>query len=736
VSCAIALDVGGTFTDVALVDGSGRLTVTKTPSTPADPAQGFLAGVAKALALAAAAPGDLEQVLHGTTIATNAILEGKGAATGLLTTAGFRYVLEIGRHDIPRHANMFAWQKPPRPVPPELIFEIPERLAAGGDQLSPVDESAVAAAARRLREAGVASVAVCFLHSYANPAHERRAREILLAEHPGCAVSLSSEVLPVFREYERSMATALNAYVLPIVGGYVGRLEGALATAGVRAPLRVMKSNGGVIGADVARHQPIHTALSGPAAGAVGARLVGAAAGFADLISVDVGGTSADVCLIRDGEAEVTSEGRIGDWPLHLPMLDVHTIGAGGGSIARVAEDGTLMVGPQSAGAAPGPVCYGAGGEEPTVTDAHLVLGRIPPRLGGGEIRLDVGAARRAVLERIARPLGLSLEAAASGILDIVNHHMVGAIRLVSVERGHDPRAFALVPFGGAGPLHGGALADLLEMRTIVVPPNPGVLSALGLLASDVRNDYARTSFHKLPACDRAAVAAIYADLEARAGAWLDAEGVPARERRLQRLADLRYRHQGFEIPVPWSEPDLSIDGLVRRFHERHRRLYTYALEDAPVEIVTVRVAAAGRLRRTISAGVSNGRPSPGARGAAVGPGLPATAIGATAAAGVPATSRGTPARIGARQAYFAEAGGWVECAIHARESLATGATLDGPAIVEQVDSTTVVLPGQRARADRAGNLIIQRSGGEHRRTAPAPPARGRRGPATRRGLA
>ena len=280
-SCAIALDVGGTFTDVTLLDTrSGRLTITKTPSTPADPSQGFLTGVAKALALGAASPDDLEQVLHGTTIATNAILEGKGVATGLLTTAGFRYVLEIGRHDIPRHANMFAWQKPPRPVSPELIFEIPERLAVDGDELTPMDEDAVRVAARRLREAGVDSVAICFLHSYANPAHERRAREILLAEHPACAVSLSSEVLPVFREYERSMATALNAYVLPIVGHYVGRLEGELRAGGVRAPLRIMKSNGGVIGADVARHQPIHTALSGPAAGVVGARLVGVGGGL------------------------------------------------------------------------------------------------------------------------------------------------------------------------------------------------------------------------------------------------------------------------------------------------------------------------------------------------------------------------------------------------------------------------------------------------------------------------
>ncbi len=676
---AIALDVGGTFTDVTLLDTStGQLTIAKTPTTPIDPSHGFLTGVSKALALAGASPGDLDQVLHGTTIATNAILEGRGVVTGLLTTAGFRYVLEIGRHDIPRHANMFAWQKPPRPVPPELIFEIPERVAADGEVLEPVDEPAVRAAARRLREAGVISVAICFLHSYANRAHERRARDLLLAELPGSAVSLSGEVLPVFREYERTMATVLNAYVLPIVGRYVGRLEDELRARGIRAPLRIMKSNGGVIGAGVARHQPIHTALSGPAAGAVGARLVGSAAGFADVISVDVGGTSADVCLIRDGEAEVTSEGHVGTWPLHVPMIDVHTIGAGGGSIARVGEDGTLTVGPQSAGADPGPVCYGAGGEDPTVTDAHLVLGRIAPVLAGGEIRLNVAAARRAILDRIARPIGLSLEAAASGILDIVNHAMVGAIRLVSVERGRDPRRFALVPFGGAGPLHGGALAGLLGMRTIVVPRNPGVLSALGLLATEVRNDYARTSLQKPPDHDRATIAAVYAGLEREAEAWLTAEGISPAARRVRRLADVRYRHQGFEITVPWDEPDLSVEGLCRRFHEGHRRLYTYALEHAPVEIVTLRVSASGGLRRL-------SLPRLAARG-----------------------RRAPRVRAERRRAYFAEAGGWVECPIYDRETLSGSTALIGPAIVEQLDATTVIAPGQRATVDRMGNLVVR----------------------------
>ena len=673
----IALDVGGTFTDVALVhEASGRLWVTKTPTTPHDPADGFVAGIDKALRLAGTDAAALRHVLHGTTTATNAILEGKGAATALLTTTGFRYVLEIGRHDIPRRANMFAWVKPARPVPPERIFEIDGRVSVEGEELEPLDEAAVRAAARGLRDAGVDSIAVCFLHGYANSSHERRARALLLEEHPSCSVSLSSEVLPVFREFERSMGTVLNAYVQPLVGRYVARLAERLRPRGITAPLSIMKSNGGVIGADVVRTQAIHTALSGPAAGVIGARRIGEAAGFADLISVDVGGTSADVCLVRGGEAEVTVEGHVGAWPLHVPMIDIHTIGAGGGSIARVTEDGTLTVGPESAGAQPGPVCYGAGGEEPTVTDAHLVLGRIPSHLLGGEIPLDVERARRAIDERVARPLGLPLAAAAQGILDIVNNNMVGALRLVSVERGYDPRDFVLVPFGGAGPLHGVDLAALLGMRMVVVPRHPGVLSTLGLLGTEVRNDYARTHLQKPPDYDLGAVAAVYAELERQAQHWLAAESVEPAARRVTRLADLRYRHQGFELTVPWPERDLAVDALIARFHARHERLYTYALPDAPVEIVTLRVAASGSVRRFTV-------PRLGRRGA----------------------SRTTSSR----RVYFAGAG-WKTCACIERERLGVGAVVRGPAIVEQLDATTVVPPKHRAVVDRVGNLLVRRT--------------------------
>jgi N-methylhydantoinase A len=359
-------------------------------------------------------------------------------------------------------------------------------------------------------------------------------------------------------------------------------------------------------------------------------------------------------------------------------MIDIHTIGAGGGSIARVTDDGTLTVGPESAGAHPGPACYGAGGEEPTVTDAHLVLGRIPAHLLGGEIPLDVERARKAIEERVARPLGLPLEAAACGIVDIVNNNMVGAIRLVSVERGHDPRDFALVPFGGAGPLHGADLAALLGMRTVVVPRHPGVLSTFGLLGTEVRNDYARTSLQKPPDYDLAAVATKYAELERQADAWLAQEGAPPARRRLRRLADLRYRHQGFEITVPWPERNLAIDPLIARFHARHERLYTYALPDAPVEIVTLRVAASGRVRRFA---------------------LPEERASRA--------RRDRRPRVTRRRVYFAGRG-WTDCPCVDRETLGTGAVVNGPAIVEQLDSTTVVLRGRRATVDRYGNLVVR----------------------------
>ncbi len=681
---AIAVDVGGTFTDVTLAElTSGRLWSLKTPTTPDDPAQGFVAGLRAALDAAGLAGGDLARVFHATTIATNAILEDKGVTTGLVTSEGFRYVLEIGRHDAPRRVNPYRWEKPKRPVPPERVLEVAGRLSRDGAEELPLDEARCAAAGAWFRARGVDSIAVCLLYSYANPDHERRAAELIRAAHPDAHLSLSADVLPVFREYERSMATVLNAYVMPLVSGYIGRLRERLAALDVRGRLYVMKSNGGVVSPTVAAVQPVSTALSGPAAGVIGATEIARAAGFDDLISIDMGGTSADVCLVDSGQPETTEEGRVGTWPLHLPMLDVHTIGAGGGSIARVSEEGVLTVGPASAGAQPGPVCYGLGGREPTVTDANLVLGRIPPYLVGGSMPLDGEAARQAIAERIAAPLGLDVYAAASGILEIVNNNMLGAIRVVSIERGRDPRDYALLPCGGAGPLHGADLATLLFMPAVIVPPRPGVLSTFGLLFSDLRNDFARTYVRPLVDCDPAALEGVYRDLEARAAGWQDEEGIPPEAREYDWYATMRYVNQMFELTLPWPVRAVSpsiLAAMTRAFHDRHRQLYSYCSEDAPVEIVTPRVQASGRLNK-----------------------LPVPRLAAAAG------TRVAPART--RDVYFTRDQGFVTTPIYDRDALPPGAAFAGPAVVEQMDSNTLVPPGYTCRVDEYGNLVLRRAG-------------------------
>ncbi|MGE3994545.1 MAG: hydantoinase/oxoprolinase family protein [Variibacter sp.] len=674
----IGVDTGGTFTDVTLLDpASGMVWNAKTPSTPSDPSQGFGNGIAEILTASGLAGGDVTRVLHGTTVATNLILEGQSAPAALLTTEGFKYVIEIGRQDVPRRASLFAWVKPKRPIPPEHIYEIAGRIAPDGGELDGLDESAVRRAAKAIKDAGIGAVAVVFLHSYANPEHERRAAAIIKEEHPDALVSISSDVLPVFREYERSMTTILNVAVMPIVSAYVERLDQRIAEQDIAAPLLLMKSSGGVTSARNVRRAPVETALSGPAAGAVGATFVGAGAGIKNLIGIDIGGTSADVCLIHDGKPGLTTSGHVGAWPLGLPMVDIVTIGAGGGSIARVSGNGALTVGPQSAGAVPGPVCYGRGGEEPTVTDAHLVLGHLPPYLLDGKFALDVEGARRAVHKSVAAPLGMSIEEAARGILSIVDNLMVGAIRIVSVERGHDPRDFALLPFGGAGPLHGGALARLLGMRTILVPPNPGVLSALGLLVSNLKAEFARTCLQRAGAIDLALVAQVFGELQAEAVAWLDQEGVPDEARRITWTASLRYQHQGFELFIPWDVREVTpaaMAAAITAFHRTHERLYTFAQEDTPVEIVTLRVDAQGIF------------PAPAMRQ-------------------VEAGGKSEEAIVSRQTMHLAK--GSVACPVYDRARLGAGVTVEGPAIITQLDTTTLVLEGQRATTDRVGNLLI-----------------------------
>ena len=677
---ALALDVGGTFTDVMLLQhASGQIWTAKTPSTPHDASEGFFVGLHKMLQQAGVDVAEVAYVFHGSTVATNAIVEGKGATIGMITTAGFQSVLEIGRHDVPRRANLYAWIKPQRPVPPRRILEVKERIWLDGTVEISLDQDGCRAVAQDLQDMGVEAVAIVFLHAYANPVHEQEAARIVRQVCPQLPISLSSAVLPVFREYERAMATVLNASLQPLVSRYIGRLESGLQERGVRSPLFIMQSNGGIFGPQTAAQQPVHLALSGPAAGAIGASAVGQLAGYPSAICIDMGGTSADVCLIQNGRPAVTHEGEIGSFPLHVPMTDIHTIGAGGGSIASVTAQGGLTVGPQSAGAMPGPACYDQGGTAPTVTDANLLLGRIPPHLLDGEVPLNLERARQAVTEHIATPLGLDPYEAAAGILHIVNNNMVGALRVVSVEKGYDPRDFALIAFGGAGPLHAGPLAELLGTPTVVIPPHPGLLSALGLLSTDLQHDAMRTFLQRGPVYDIQAMEAVYQTLHHDAEAALTAEGIPAARQSFQRLADLRYAKQGFELTVEFPGTAVSEDAVqqvIAAFHQRHEQLYTYAAPDTPVEIVNLRLHAVGQMDKPSLAPIE-----------AVAPGSQ------------PETRQSRPV-------YFTGPG-FVDTPIFARRTLRAGHTLHGPAIVEQFDTTTVVYPGYEAVVDAYGNLLM-----------------------------
>ncbi|MCQ1853498.1 hydantoinase/oxoprolinase family protein [Neorhizobium galegae] len=666
-SLSVAVDIGGTFTDVALLDrATGKVWRAKTPSVPSDPSEAFLTGIRLALTDAGREASSLGQVLHGTTVATNMILEDKGARTALVTTKGFRHVLNIGRQDIPRKANLYTWVKPARPVPASRIVEIDERIAAGGAILDALDEDSVRIVAEAIRGMDVEAVAICLLHAFANPIHEKRAAEILRAELPHLAVTTSTDVLPVVREFERTLTTVLNATVMPGVTTYVGRLEKRLEDEKVTAPLLLMQSNGGVAGAATIRQAPALTALSGPAAGVVGARSVAAACGIKDIITVDIGGTSADICLIKDGKIGLTQHGKVGEWPLPLPMVDMVTIGAGGGSIAKVA-DGTLTVGPQSAGARPGPAAYGHGGENPTVTDAHVVLGHLPARLLGGRMALDVEAARKAVDGKVAKPLGLSTATAARGILAIVDNHMVGAVRVVSVERGHDPRDFTLVPFGGAGPLHGCALAELLGISRVMIAPAPGILCADGLLAADLKAEFSRT-LPKAGTVDVAIANGIIAELKTQASAWFETEGVAEKDRRIATVALLRYHGQGGELAVTWGETREAVEAA---FAAEHKALYGFELE-AAIELVTLRVEAAGMTVEPPPAILEKG-------------------------------SDVTP--FDHVPVHFES--GVTSVPVVDRSTLGAGATFQGPMILTQLDTTTLVAPGWTGTVHVSGALLL-----------------------------
>ena len=691
-SFRLGVDIGGTFTDATLVDeASGRVHICKLSSTPADPSEGFLRITSRILGQAGVSPEEVSYVVHGTTVATNSIIEGRLASTGFVTTEGFRDLLEIQRQI---RASLYDvhFEKPPPLVPRHRCFGVPERLDASGEVVRPLDEPALREAASQLQAEGVESIAVCFLHSYANPAHEQRAGEILRERFGAEAVSLSCEVAPDFREYFRASTTVINAGIRPAVARYLERIEARLREAGLEAPLLLMQSSGGVYSFRAAAARPVFMVESGPAAGVIAAGALGGRLGRRDLMSFDMGGTTAKAGLVQDGAPGITKEYEVGSaavssehgargggYPIRSSVIDLVEIGAGGGSIAWIDRGGALRVGPRSAGADPGPACYGAGGIEPTITDANLVLGRLDPDYFlGGEIGLDVEAAARAVRERCADPLGLETVEAARGIVEIANSAMAGALRRISIQRGYDPRDFTLVAFGGAGPLHGNRLARELEIPELLVPPSPGTFSAMGLLATDLRHDFNATHLEPLAATGAGALAAALEALEAQGRQALSADGVDPARMRFVRQLDLRYVGQSWELAVEVEDagfPPEEVRRLAGRFHEEHERAYGFKAPEEPVEIVSIRLSAVGEISR------------PELRR------LPEKADA------VPAASR---------LVYFEESGGFVDCPVYERSGLGGGARIDGPAVVQELDSTTLLHPGYRAEVDEFGNLLIR----------------------------
>ncbi|NDL55616.1 hydantoinase/oxoprolinase family protein [Phytoactinopolyspora mesophila] len=689
----VGIDTGGTFTDVVAVDEhTGRLVTTKTPSTPADPADGFMTGMAKVLDRLGVGPESVSAVSHGTTVATNKLLEGKVDDLGFITTEGYEHMLEIARQSVPDgYGNSYFWVKPPRIVPADRVRTVHGRMAADGSVIRPFDEDDAVAAARFFRERGITTIGVCFLHAYANPEHELRMRDVLAREHPEATISISADVLREYREYERSVTTLVDAAVKPDIRRYVENIAvrlselGGLQTAGTDEPggarplpFYIMKSNGGVLSAEEVADHPITTVLSGPAAGALGAAVVAGAAGYPSVVTLDGGGTSTDVTVVVDGHPALTTEGTVGAYPSKIPMIDVVTVGAGGGSIGWISPEGTLKVGPHSAGADPGPICYGAGGTEPTITDAHLVLGRIPPHLLGGEIPLDVDAARQGI-SGLADRLGLEVERCAAGVLEISAWNQANALRQITVKRGLDVRDFTLVSFGGSGSLLACSLVDVLGLDGVLVPANPGNLSAYGLLTVDVRNDYVRTAVARHRDLDLAAVRKILDDLRDEAAAALRREGFEPAARRFVRTADLRYFGQAFEVRVDIPDGPMTAElagAVADAFHSEHYKLYGYHFRDDPrqqVEWVNLRVTGIGPIRRPEMVEIEPGSGSePSAR----------------------------------RRVYFDD---WLDTAVYQRSTLGAGDVIVGPAVIEEFGSTVPIHPGFRVDVDRFGNLLITR---------------------------
>lgn len=669
----LAVDIGGTFVDaIAYDEGTGELRLHKAPTTPDAPARGVLDAVGGL----AGRLDDVEAFVHGTTLGLNAILQRRGADVGIITNAGFRDLLEIARANVPgQHMYDFAYAPPPPLVPRRHRTGVPGRIDAQGAEVEPLDEDAVREAGRILvEEHGLRSLAVCFLHSYAEPAHERRAAQILRDAHPDVSISVSTDISREYREYERTSTATLDAYIRPVLSDYIGALEGRLGDAGLARPLHIMRSGGGAMTAELARRAPLMTVLSGPAGGVVGASFLARELGRDKLISFDVGGTSVDCCVIEDGSPGEVHEAAIDGFPLLIPIFDIRTVGAGGGSIAWM-DHGLLKVGPQSAGAVPGPVAYGAGGTEPTVTDAALVLGYLDPAAFlGGDMSIDADAARAAVADRLARPLGVGVTEAAASVLRVLLARTVGALREITVERALDPREFALLAFGGAGPLLGPMLAREMGITETVVPQVPAAFSAFGMLMSDLEYEFATTVLKPLSDATLAELEPAFADLENQGEEVLSLQGVKPEDRTLVRRLDVRYHGQEHTLAIDLRPGD-DAAAILDRFHELHRARYGHAMPDGG-QILTLRVRAVGVL------------PKPGLRR-------------------LSGSGSGTPDPAGSRPAFDVATGETVPFPVYERQALAPGHAVPGPAIVEEGTSTTVIFSDQRLTVDVHGHLLV-----------------------------
>jgi N-methylhydantoinase A len=682
----VTVDTGGTFSDfVFFNEDTGAISITKVPSTPSEPFQAVLNGV-KELVDNGVNARDISFFCHGTTVGTNALLEEKGAKTGLLVTQGFRGIYEVmeqTRGYGPATYDLF-FEKPRLLAPPYLTEEIPERVDFRGNALKPIEMEPSREAVKRLKKKGVQSVAVCFLFSFLNPDHELKIKEIFAAEFPDATLSLSCEVLPQIREFYRMSTTVINAYIAPVMANYISRLENRLKELGVMTPkLYIMQSNGGVSTFEGSTKKPVATVLSGPAGGVIASMGTCERIGVNNIITFDMGGTSCDVALIHQSHPVITTQGKINQRPISLPMLDIHTVSAGGGTIARIDVVGGLQVGPHSAGADPGPVSYNRGGEEITVTDANIVTGVLDPdHFLGGRMKLDKAKAEKILEEKIAKPLGLSRLEAADGILDIINVKMEEAIKAVSSQRGYDIRDFTLVAFGGGGPMHAGRIAIDLGIPSVLIPLTPGVHSALGLLMSDVKHDYVRSKLAGLDELDLDEVNQLFAELIDRASAELRSEGFQDNEINLEPFLDLRYAGQGYELTVPSPMPPLKPADLKlmrERFDAQHELASGHKAETEPVELVSLRLISYGLVPQAKLS--------------------PSKAMG----------RKVNEARSGERKVYFGKQHGMLHCQIYTRDLLEPGHRISGPAIVEQLDTTTVIHPEQEAAVDEYKNLIVRK---------------------------